>query len=351
MFAMPIIVTLNTGDTLYPRFQSDLNLLNKIYTGNTMWATISSATFTTATLLQTLRGELGQWDFLKGIMTMFNLVSMVDENDPNNILIEPYSDIFITNPNSERLDWTEKIDASEMELKPLTDLNKNTIFQFVEDDDDYCFNIYKNSTGRLYGSKVFPPVGSAAAGFSILQGTKEIIAEPFAATVSKPLMPQFSEFIIPSLYAMSDDGTTEGFDNSPRIFYNNGEKGTGASYFIPTQNGVTGENQEDFLQFSHLTDIPTIAGSTDFVFESQQLFPGVGNAPTDNLFSMYWQPYFNELYNADTRTMTLKVNLSPSDVAAFKFYDTVFIKNRVFRVNKIEYKPNDLATVEFILIP
>ena len=351
MFAMPIIVTLNTGDTLYPRFQSDLNLLNKIYTGNTMWATISSATFTTATLLQTLRGELGQWDFLKGIMTMFNLVSMVDENDPNNILIEPYSDIFITNPNSERLDWTEKIDASEMELKPLTDLNKNTIFQFVEDDDDYCFNIYKNSTGRLYGSKVFPPVGSAAAGFSILQGTKEIVAEPFAATVSKPLMPQFSEFIIPSLYAMSDDGTTEGFDNSPRIFYNNGEKGTGASYFIPTQNGVTGENQEDFLQFSHLTDIPTIAGSTDFVFESQQLFPGVGNAPTDNLFSMYWQPYFNELYNADTRTMTLKVNLSPSDVAAFKFYDTVFIKNRVFRVNKIEYKPNDLATVEFILIP
>ena len=69
---------------------------------------------------------------------MFNLVSMVDENDPDNILIEPYSDIFITNPNSERLDWTEKIDASEMELKPLTDLNKNTIFQFVEDDDDYA---------------------------------------------------------------------------------------------------------------------------------------------------------------------------------------------------------------------
>jgi hypothetical protein len=49
--------------------------------------------------------------------------------------------------------------------------------------------------------------------------------------------------------------------------------------------------------------------------------------------------------------MTLKVNLSPTDVSSFKFYDTVFIKNRVFRVNKIDYKPNDLATVEFILIP
>ena len=73
--------------------------------------------------------------------------------------------------------------------------------------------------------------------------------------------------------------------------------------------------------------------------------------PTDNLFSIYWQPYFNELYNADTRIMILKVNLTSADINTFKMYDTVFIKNRSFRVNKIEYKPNSLATVEFILIP
>jgi hypothetical protein len=50
-------------------------------------------------------------------------------------------------------------------------------------------------------------------------------------------------------------------------------------------------------------------------------------------------------------TMTLKVNLTPGDLNTFNFYDTVFIKNRLFRVNKIDYKPNELATVEFILIP
>jgi len=48
--------------------------------------------------------------------------------------------------------------------------------------------------------------------------------------------------------------------------------------------------------------------------------------------------------------MTLKVNITPGDINSFNFFDTVFIKNREFRVNKIEYKPNDLATVEFILI-
>ena len=49
--------------------------------------------------------------------------------------------------------------------------------------------------------------------------------------------------------------------------------------------------------------------------------------------------------------MTIKVNLNPADISNFRFNDKVQIKNRTFRVNKIDYKPNNLATVEFILIP
>tara|TARA_R110000824_G_scaffold241856_2_gene430614 strand:- start:468 stop:3218 length:2751 start_codon:yes stop_codon:yes gene_type:complete len=355
-FNMNFVATLNTGDTLFPRFKSDVTNIVKQYNGDQgeLWANVSSDVFTTGTLLQTLRGELGQWDFLKGIMTMFNLVSMVDDSDPNNILIEPYSDIFINNPNSTELDWTEKIDISKMELTPLTDLNSNTIFKFVEDDDDYAFNVFKNSTsGNLYGSKAYPPIGSALSAFTILEGTKEIIAEPFAATVCKPLMSQFPLFVVPALYSMTDAGTSEAFDNSPRIFYNNKKKDPSMSYYIPTQNGVTGGWEPYYLQFSHLSSLPPgVISPTrkDFVFESKQLI-GLGTPPVDNLFNTYWLSYFNELYNPNTRTMTIKVNLSPGDINRFKFYDTVFIKNRTFRVNKINYKPNELATVEFILIP
>ena len=364
------IPTLAAGDTVLCQAKSTnvffeldgvLDVLNPPATSSLITVTTSVSQMTNETLLETLRGELGQWDFLKGIMTMFNLVSMVDETDPNNILIEPYADIFIKNTNSGNPgnltlaarsiehDWTDKVDVSEMELKPLTDLNKNTIFKFAEDDDDYCFNVYKNSTGgRLYGSKVLP----AGTEFTILEGTKEITAEPFAATVSKPLDDQFSQFVTPAIYSMTDDETSEGFENAPRIFYNNGIKSTGASYYIPAQNGGTSANEAEFLQFSHLSTIPSLSlTTTDFFFESLQLLAGVGAPPTDNLYSIYWQPYFNELYNPDTRTMILKVNLTPADINTFKFYDTVFIKNRSFRVNKIEYKPNSLATVEFILIP
>ena len=306
-------------------------------------------------LLYTLRGELGQWEFLKGLMTMFNLVTIPDEDNPNNIKIEPYVDVFINNPDSIQLNWTDKIDVSEMKLEPLTDLNKRTIFKFVEDEDDYAFYQYKFDVGgHLYGSKKF----NATDEFNILDGLDEIIAEPFAATVVKPLMDNFPAFITPALYSMGEDGVSEGFENSPRIMYDNGIKDSGTTYYIPAQNGLSNENQTDFLQFSHLSDIPTITSlpplatdTRDFHFGECQLMTGVGDATVNNLFNLYWLPYYNELYNPNTRTITIKVNLSPSDINTFKFNDTVFIKNRVFRVNKIDYKPNDLATVEFILIP
>jgi len=357
-------VMINAGDTLKAQFKTNAGTASKVrqdqttllagYGAYVRWQT-GMLNLTSNILLQTLRGDLGQWEFLKGIMTMFNLVSIPDKSDPNNILIEPYSDVFIKTTKGTSLsdrsishDWTEKIDVSEMQLKPLTDLNKKTILKFVEDDDDYAFTTYKNAVGgHLYGSKLFD-----ASGFTILEGTEEIIADPFAATVPRPLDTQFPNFIVPMIYSYNaDDGTSSGFENSPRIMYDNGVKGSGTTYYIPSQNGLSSENQPDFLQFSHLSTIPTAQGTLDFHFGECQLIQPIGSPVNTNLFNLYWMPYFAELYNANTRTMTLKVNLTAGDISTFNLYDTVFIKNREFRVNKIEYKPNDLATVEFILIP
>tara|TARA_R110002020_G_scaffold18189_1_gene63938 strand:+ start:1434 stop:4136 length:2703 start_codon:yes stop_codon:yes gene_type:complete len=314
-------------------------------------------TATDNTLLQTLRGELGQWDFLKGLMTMFNLITLPDEDNPNNIKFEPYPEVFISDTGSIQHDWTDKVDIADIKLKPLTDLNKTTIFKFVEDEDDFCFRRYKEQIGRhLYGSKIFDASTSATGLKTIFQGTNEIIAEPFAATIIAPLMPQFTDLVIPKIYASEDD-ETKGFENSPRIMYNNGKKATGVDCYVPEQNGSGAIYLTQFLQFSHLSDVPTVSGtatsqgSLDFHFGQCQLPIEVGAPVPDNLFNLYWLPYYAELYNEDTRIMTIKVNLNAADINTFKFNDLVMIKNRTFRVNKINYKPNDLATVEFILIP
>jgi len=374
-------VVLPSGNYLIPQFKRTTTVTTLTQLSNTETLAqigyeipetivqVGNTSITNDTFAENLRGNIKQYDFLKGIMTMFNLIAIPDKDNPNNIQIEPYGDIFINNTNSGSTsnltlaarsiqhDWTEKIDVSEIKLTPLTDLNKITKFGFVVDDDDFVFNKYKRATsGHEYGSKIFD-----ASGFTILEGTKDIIAEPFAATVLKQVMPEFTDFITPAIYAYNaSDGTSSGFDNSPRICYNVGLKTlTSCTYKIPAQNGVSGNAQEDdFLQFGHLSDISTVVSTPpqatdtlDFNFGECQFFNGIGSTPIKNLFNIYWLPYYNELYNSDTRVMTIKVNLNAGDIATFNLFDTVFIKNREYRVNRIDYKPNDLATVEFILIP
>jgi hypothetical protein len=310
-------------------------------------ATTNVAQTTSSTLLQTLRGELGQWDFLKGLITMFNLVTLPDKNNPNNIIIEPYVDTFINNTSNE-LNWTDKIDISEMKLEPLTDLNRNTLFKYVEDEDDYAFQNFKEATsGFLYGSREY----DATNEFNILEGTEEVEASPFAATVIKSIDARYANFVTPAMYSVNDDGVSEPFENSPRIFYNRGLNSS-VSYYIPAQNGQTYQQAVTYGYFSHLRKAgSTLTGARDLNFGLQQLLPNVLGGTINNLYNLYWADYFNELYNINTRIMTIKINLTPADINTFKFNQKVMIKNRLFRVNKIDYKPNDLSNVEFILIP
>jgi len=322
-------------------------------------ADINLDNITTAVLLNNLRGDLGQFEFLKGIMTMFNLVTLQDKDNPNNLIIEPYKDVFVkpihvlntsTTVTPKQLNWTDKVDISEINLKPL-ELVKTTVFGFEVDDDDYTHNVYKKATtvasqGKNYGHYIFEKPN-----YTMLEGETEIKATPFSATVIKPLLDFTPDFITPSIFQANDDATEfESFANSPRILFDNGVKTSGKTYAIPAKNGVAATTKTDFLQFSHLSEIPTTATTEDYNFGYCQLFNPLVPV-VDNLYNTYWATYYDDLYNADTRAMTLKVNLTPSDINTFRFFDTVLIKNREYRVNKIDYKAGELANVEFILIP
>ena len=348
--------TLNNGDTLQLQavstVSSGIKCTSALITGS-----VTFNKMTNSVLLNTLRGDLNQWNYLKGFFNMFNLVVLQDKNNPNNLIIEPYNDIFIKNTSGTSLaarsilhDWTDKIDITEVKLTPL-ELVKNTIFKYEDDDGDYPRNLYKNTTNNDYGSYPFSNFD-----LTLLTGEEEIIATPFASTVVKPIADYLGEFIVPVIYSSNDDNTEfESFNNKPRILYKVSASpftlSGSVTYKIPTQNGVSGENAEDYLRFSHTTALPSTLSDSDLNFGAIQLIGTVGVSPVDNLYGTYWSPYYNELYNANTRYMTLKVNLNAADINQFNFYDQVMIKNRTYRVNKIEYKPNDLSTVEFILIP
>ena len=249
-----------------------------------IFAKVTIDTIVGGTLMNTLRGELNQFEFLKGIMTMFNLITLQDPKNPTNILIEPYDDVFLNNADSKILDWTNKVDNDQLELKPL-ELNKTTVFKFTE-DEDYPFKVYKAATQQhLYGSLKF-----TQSDYTLLTGQEEIEVVPFASTVIKPVFPDYPTFVAPAIYGSNDDGTEfEAIENAPRILYNCfstpyeiSSGAPGLTYFIPAESGVAGSNQNSYAVFSHTEEVPSLFSNDDYVFGTQQLI-GLGDSPVNTL--------------------------------------------------------------------
>ncbi len=327
---------------------------------SSLFLTKSVDAITDSTLLNNLRGDLAQWDFLKSIINMFNLIIRQDETNPTNLLIETYDKVFndeglVPPPKGLSLldrnithDWTSKVDATEIKLTPLN-LVKETMFDYAEDETDYITNLYKNTFSSPYGSEVF-----TARGNTIFEGSEKIEAIAFSATVVKPLFDYLPQFLTPAIFS-KESGTYQSFDNLPRILYKTSSTPftmtDGTTYKIPAQNGVAETAAETrFLKFSHTTELPPTSSSLNFNFGTNQLIGIAGNT-LNSLYQENWATYFDELYNFDTKSMTVKVNLNAADISQFNFNDKVMIMNRSYRVNRIDYKPNDLSIVEFILIP
>ena len=351
--------TLMTGDTIQFRFKvfgtgspsGHFEAVSRISGG------ASQGNITSGSMLNTLRGELNQWEWIKGLMTMFNLVILQDKSNPQNLIIEPYQYIFIEDLvglTPKTLDWTEKVDTDDLKLEPIK-LKQTTLFAYDE-DKDYPYNVYKNATGGYqYGSLKY-----TVPEYTLVTGDEKVIAKPFAATVMKPVFDFTPNFIAPAIYSADEEGTKfQGFDNKPRILFNvSGNTpytisggAPGLTYFIKYQNGTSGTNQNSYGLFSHTDAIPSTANNDDFNFGPCQFIGGVGVPPVANLFSRYYQDYYDQLYNPDTRKLKLKLLLNENDVSSFEFYDKIMIKNRLFRVDKINYKPDGLSTVELILLP
>jgi hypothetical protein len=225
-------------------------------------------------------------------------------------------------------------------------LKKNVKVGYKNDEKDYDLGIYKNTTQLDYGQ-----AERENTDFTILQGEEKIETPLFSATYIRPYLEEFSVDLTIPIVNEEKDGEFLSYENKPRILYNVGQKTIdNGNIVIPQQNGQSQQTRNQFLQFSHLTEVPTTNSTKDYNFETIGLIGSIGNTPVDNLYNLYWFNYYDELYNPDTRIVNMKLYLTPADIANFEFYYKIRIKNREYRVNKIEYKPYELSTVEFILI-
>jgi hypothetical protein len=286
------------------------------------------------------RGSMTLWEILEGVIRKFNLVIEANVNDTNNLIIEPYTDWASTGIMH---DWTDRLDETEIKHSPAK-LNKSILFH-DKLDEDIPNKIYHEGFREIYGQFLFTyPANDNGQ-------DQDVVTTPFAPTLIEAYTGWHANDHFPSIYGYNDDGTTSDIDNEPRLLYNNGVKTLSGGYniLVPAQNGVAAAMKTTYLQFSHYSAYPPATGDMNYNWGSAYTTTGV-TQPNLNLVTKYYMSYLLDLYDKSTKIVNLKLKLSQSDIWYFKFQDTILLKSKEYRVNKIDFIPNGLSKVELISI-
>ena len=274
-------------------------------------------------LLNSYRGDNNQWEFIKSFITMFKLVVLQDDNSPNNLIIEPYKTWVDT---GNLINLTHKVDIEDIKYIPIDGLDKTIIIQHKPDDKDRIISIYdfNNRKWRYVNN-------SDIEIFDSVENTIEV--EGLSSSFYRSILG--GDIYAPEV--INED--KENFDNSLRVFYDKG--------VATMPNGTyshDGTTYTDYLKFTPFNDF-----NESYDFNPVQ-YQG-GSAPIlDSLYNVYWAKYIDELYHKDTRIAKIEAYLTADDISKIKFNDIILIKNKKFRIHKIQYRAGAMSKLELITI-
>ena len=285
-------------------------------------------------------------DFINGIIQKFNLVIEPIPGDRNVLAIETFNDWVDAGTI---VDWTDKVDYNEKwEIRhPLQDQPRLLKFSDVEDEDSV--NTYHTSTtGKIYGEFLYDPSESDLADGEKTIGT-------FFAPTPMKYIPGTTDFIVPQIYK-NDNGSKSRLAFKPRLFHYLGlysgsqltgvdENGalSGGEFYMANTIGDTVVSSSVYPVFHHNDALPSDQPTTRDLHFGNVMSPGhwsyhqayVNAKAKRTSYYEYWSFYVNELYDLDSRKVTLNVYLKPSEIEGIRLNDKIHIDGHYYRIDKI----------------
>tara|TARA_R110000787_G_scaffold1612_2_gene6918 strand:+ start:1566 stop:4820 length:3255 start_codon:yes stop_codon:yes gene_type:complete len=253
-------------------------------------------------------------------------------------------------------DWSDKVDMDSFDMK-MMDLVEVVEFSCPKDKDDYASNEYSSEVSRDDGEPYnYGDLTYKDSRYTDLEGTEEIKNIVFSSTIVKPIFGgNLSTLIMPAIYKGEEANNFTSYSNAPRILYDNGVKEASTTFSSPTpsqNDGLTGfADQSEYLLFTPFSDIdlgsgvPVEAKSLNWSAKCDEMISSEG---VDGLFTEYWDGYYGDLFDADTRMYSVQCLLNHNDISNFKFNNIIVIENSEFRVNNINYNAGGMSKVELI---
>jgi hypothetical protein len=162
-----------------------------------------------------------------------------------------------------------------------------------------------------------------------------------------------NKFIIPKIFKQESSGIFGKTDSNVRLLRKNRtltKLPTGESFCFYNTSQLTAYPYAGHLDhpFTGTTDINF--GTVDYVYYT------LSAITTNNMVNKYYGQYLAQIADKDSKLITCFIKLTPADIAALSFRDTIFIDGMTpdgghyFYLNSIEYSPTSNAPAKVELL-
>jgi hypothetical protein len=306
--------------------------------GNTVPVAVELEEGDTMKIGYTLPKSLKQRDFLKSIISMYNLYVTQDKLRTNVLEIIPYNDFYRTFKD-EAIDWSDKLDQSqEISITPLSELTAKEYRLTFDDDSDYWSTSYKTKFNQAYGESR-----------TIIDNDFVLDTKTVKVVFSPPVMrEQVPGQIMIHLYKV-ENGVKVPDNFKPRIAYWKPQVEC-TSWNITYASGNVAYTNYPYA--GHLDDPNT--PSTDVLFANpREVYFSIGVYPGVNLYTEYYQGLITSIGDRNSRLLEGYFYLTPTDIMNLDFRTIVKVGVHFFQLEKVDkYNPiaNGLSFVSLFKI-
>lgn len=307
--------------------------------GNTVPVAVELEEGDTMKIGYTLPKSMKQRDFLKSIISMYNLYVTQDRLRTNVLEIVPYNEFYRTFKD-QALDWSDKLDQSQdITITPLSELSAKEYRITFDDDSDYWSTSYKTKFNEAYGES------RTIIDNDFILDTKTVKVIFFPPVMRE----QVAGRIMIHLYKV-ENGVKVPDNFKPRIAY------WKPQVDCPSWNiGYTSGNiaYTTYPYAGHLDD--PIEPQTDVLFSfPREVYFSIGLYPqNNNLYTEYYKGLITSIGDRNSRLLEGYFYLTPTDISNLDFRTIVKVGVHYFQLEKVDkYNPiaNGLSYVSLFKI-
>jgi hypothetical protein len=306
--------------------------------GNTVPVAVELEEGDTMKIGYTLPKSMKQRDFLKSIISMYNLYITQDRLRTNVLEIVPYNEFYQTFKD-QALDWSDKLDQSqEISITPLSELTAKEYRLTFDDDSDFWSTSYKTKFNEAYGESR-----------TIIDNDFVLDTKTVKVIFSPPVMrEQVAGQIMIHLYKV-ENGVKIPDNFKARIAYWKPQVEC-TSWNIAYASGNIAYTNYPYA--GHLDD--PIAPTTDVLFANpREVYFSIGVYPGVNLFTEYYQGLIDSIGDRNSRLLEGYFYLTPTDISNLDFRKIIKVGVHYFQLEKVDkYNPiaNGLSYVSLFKI-